>query len=80
METVKLNNGLTCPVIGIGTFMLSRHAGGQRSTAGIITQHHPGVVRLSDFRNRDFPAQPVSPAEHLPAASGLTRPTERHNM
>ncbi len=23
METVKLNNGLTCPVIGIGTFMLS---------------------------------------------------------
>lgn len=23
METIKLNNGLTCPVIGIGTFMLS---------------------------------------------------------
>ncbi len=23
METVRLNNGLTCPVIGIGTFMLS---------------------------------------------------------
>ncbi len=21
METIKLNNGLTCPVIGIGTFM-----------------------------------------------------------
>ena len=23
METIKLNNGLTCPVVGIGTFMLS---------------------------------------------------------
>ena len=23
METIKLNNGSTCPVIGIGTFMLS---------------------------------------------------------
>ena len=23
METIQLNNGLTCPVIGIGTFMLS---------------------------------------------------------
>ena len=23
METIKLNNGLTCPVIGIGTFMLA---------------------------------------------------------
>ena len=23
METIKLNNGLTCPVIGLGTFMLS---------------------------------------------------------
>ncbi|MBR2823532.1 MAG: hypothetical protein IKE24_07605 [Clostridia bacterium] len=46
----------------------------------IDEQHHPGVVRLSDFRNRDFPAQPVSPAEHLPAESGLTRPAERHNM
>ena len=23
METIRLNNGLTCPVIGIGTFMLS---------------------------------------------------------
>lgn len=23
METVKLNNGITCPVIGIGTFMLA---------------------------------------------------------
>ena len=24
METIKLNNGITCPVIGIGTFMLAR--------------------------------------------------------
>jgi diketogulonate reductase-like aldo/keto reductase len=24
METIKLNNGLTCPVIGIGTFT-ARH-------------------------------------------------------
>ena len=23
MESIKLNNGLECPVIGIGTFMLS---------------------------------------------------------
>ena len=23
METVKLNNNITCPVVGIGTFMLS---------------------------------------------------------
>ena len=23
METIKLNNGLICPVIGIGTFMLA---------------------------------------------------------
>ena len=23
METIRLNNGLECPVIGIGTFMLS---------------------------------------------------------
>ena len=23
METITLNNGITCPVIGIGTFMLS---------------------------------------------------------
>ena len=23
METIRLNNGLTCPVIGIGTYMLS---------------------------------------------------------
>ena len=23
METIKLNNGLTCPAIGIGTFMLA---------------------------------------------------------
>lgn len=23
METIKLNNGLECPVVGIGTFMLS---------------------------------------------------------
>ena len=23
METIKLNNGLSCPVVGIGTFMLS---------------------------------------------------------
>ncbi len=23
METIRLNNGNTCPVIGIGTFMLS---------------------------------------------------------
>ena len=23
METIRLNNGLTCPVIGIGTYMLA---------------------------------------------------------
>ena len=23
MQTIKLNNGITCPVIGLGTFMLS---------------------------------------------------------
>ena len=23
METIRLNNGLECPVIGLGTFMLS---------------------------------------------------------
>ena len=28
METIKLNNGLTCPVIGIGTFMPLQKWGG----------------------------------------------------
>ena len=46
METIKLNNGITCPVIGLGTFMLSP-ADAQNSTREALKMGY----RLIDTAN-----------------------------
>lgn len=46
METIKLNNGITCPVIGLGTFMLSP-ADAQKSTREALKMGY----RLIDTAN-----------------------------
>ena len=46
MQTIKLNNGITCPVIGLGTFMLSP-ADAQNSTREALKMGY----RLIDTAN-----------------------------
>ena len=46
MHTIKLNNGITCPVIGLGTFMLSP-ADAQKSTREALKMGY----RLIDTAN-----------------------------
>ena len=46
MQTIKLNNGITCPVIGLGTFMLSP-ADAQKSTREVLKMGY----RLIDTAN-----------------------------
>ena len=46
MQTIKLNNGIECPVIGLGTFMLSP-ADAQKSTREALKMGY----RLIDTAN-----------------------------
>lgn len=46
MQTIKLNNGIECPVIGLGTFMLSP-ANAQNSTREALKMGY----RLIDTAN-----------------------------
>ena len=46
MQTIKLNNEITCPVIGLGTFMLSP-ADAQKSTREALKMGY----RLIDTAN-----------------------------
>ena len=48
MEMIKLNNGIECPVVGIGTFMLSP-ADAENSTREALVKHWHGAADDSWF-------------------------------
>ena len=65
METIKLNNGVTCPVIGIGTFMLTP-ADAQNSTREALKMGYSLVDTANAYVNERAVGRGIK-------ESGLTR-------